>query len=168
MTEADIREFLRRDYGRLVDALAMVADSRAAAEDAVQEALARAWERSERGVEIGSLAGWVRVAALNLLRSRLRRLATELRARTRLASAAATAADLDEPFGDDVAASVRALPQRQREVVVLHYVLDLSVADVAGGLGLSEGTVKTCLHRARAALAASFGLADSEEVTARG
>ncbi|HKZ76153.1 MAG TPA: hypothetical protein VJ259_05765, partial [Actinomycetota bacterium] len=53
--EIAIREFLYGDYPRLVAGVALVAGSRPAAEDAVQEALARAWERSERGEEIESL-----------------------------------------------------------------------------------------------------------------
>ena len=56
-------------------------------------------------------------------------------------------------FWDEVAR----LPRRQAETVVLHYVDDRSVADIALVLGTSEGTVKTHLHRAREALAARLG-----------
>jgi DNA-directed RNA polymerase specialized sigma24 family protein len=66
--------FLDCDYRRLVAGLALVAGSLAAAEDAVQEALARAWERGLRGEQIISLSGFVAVVATNLLRSRFRRL----------------------------------------------------------------------------------------------
>ena len=57
LDEADVREFLAADYPRMVAAVALVAGSRAAAEDAVAEALARAWERSERGETIDVAAG---------------------------------------------------------------------------------------------------------------
>ena len=73
LSEADIREFLDTAYPRLVTAVALVSGSRAAAEDAVQEALARAWERSERGEAIESLPAWVTRVAMNLSKSRLRR-----------------------------------------------------------------------------------------------
>lgn len=65
-----------------------------------------------------------------------------------------------------VIAALAALPRRQREVAVLHYYLDLSVADVARSLQVSEGTVKTCLHRARASLRVRLTeeRADGEEV----
>jgi RNA polymerase sigma-70 factor, ECF subfamily len=43
-----------------------------------------------------------------------------------------------------------------RQVVVLHYVCDLSVAQVAGTLGIAEGTVKSRLSRAREALSATL------------
>jgi RNA polymerase sigma factor (sigma-70 family) len=45
------------------------------------------------------------------------------------------------------------LSRRQREVTVLHYLLDLPVAQVAIELRVGEGTVKSMLSRARAALA---------------
>jgi RNA polymerase sigma-70 factor (ECF subfamily) len=53
-------------------------------------------------------------------------------------------------------ALVRALPDQQRRAVVLHYVGDLSVADVADVMECSEGTVKTHLSRARTHLAQRY------------
>lgn len=54
---------------------------------------------------------------------------------------------------DRVLAAVRQLPARQRECVVLRYFADLNDGEVAESLGISRGSVKTHLHRARAALA---------------
>ena len=54
----------------------------------MQEALLRAWERSEKGDEIDSLDGWVTTVALNLARSGLRRMRSERRARARLDTSA--------------------------------------------------------------------------------
>jgi DNA-directed RNA polymerase specialized sigma24 family protein len=68
--EMAIQEFLHTEYPRLVAAIALVCQSRPAAEDAVQEALVRAWERGE----VGSLPAWVSAVAMNLARSSLRRL----------------------------------------------------------------------------------------------
>ncbi|HET7928766.1 MAG TPA: sigma factor, partial [Actinomycetota bacterium] len=82
--ELAIREFLHASYPRLVAAVALTSGSRPAAEDAVQEALLRAWERSEKGEEIDSLEGWVTAVALNLARSGLRRIRAERRARARM------------------------------------------------------------------------------------
>jgi RNA polymerase sigma-70 factor (ECF subfamily) len=58
-----------------------------------------------------------------------------------------------DPVSDEWWAAVRALPDRQRAVVVLHYVEDRSVLDVAEVLGIAEGTVKATLSRARRTLA---------------
>ena len=53
-------------------------------------------------------------------------------------------------------------------MTVLHYYLDLGVAEMAATLGVHEGTVKTSLHRARRALAATLGERDEEEAISRG
>ncbi|TMK96344.1 MAG: SigE family RNA polymerase sigma factor, partial [Actinobacteria bacterium] len=66
MDEQTIRGFLATDYPRLVAAVSLACGSRAAAEDAVQEALARAWERGEH---IEALRAWVMKVAINLVRS---------------------------------------------------------------------------------------------------
>ena len=53
----------------------------------------------------------------------------------------------------DVHAAVLALPRRQREVVVLHYLLDEDTPTIASICGISEGAVRNALFHARAALA---------------
>lgn len=53
-----------------------------------------------------------------------------------------------------VRAAIEGLARRQRDAVVLYYLLDLDVATAARLLTVSEGTVKTALSRARAHLAA--------------
>ena len=58
--------------------------------------------------------------------------------------------------GPDHVAIVTALAQvdrDQREAVVLHYLADLGVAEIAAELGIPEGTVKSRLSRARVRLA---------------
>jgi RNA polymerase sigma-70 factor, ECF subfamily len=142
----------------LVGALSLVCGSRAAAEDAVQEALARAWEQEERGRRIESLEAWVTRVAMNLARSRWRRLRIERRQAQR-------PMNVPEPTGDaiDLRRGLAQLSPRQREVTVLRYYLDLDVTEIASLLGVSEGTVKTQLHRARASLARALGGQELEE-----
>lgn len=169
--EVAIREFLHTAYPRLVAAVALTSGSRPAAEDAVQEALLRAWERSEKGEEIDSLEGWVTTVALNLVRSGLRRMRSERRARARLHTPALG----EPPTADriDVDRALAALPRRQREVAVLRYYLQLSTADAANVMRVSEGTVKSNLARARATLSERLGVIDDrageeEEANDRG
>ena len=57
----------------------------------------------------------------------------------------------------DVHRALATLPERQREVTVLFYFLDLPVGEIARELEVTEGTVKTSLHRARVSLAAVLG-----------
>jgi RNA polymerase sigma-70 factor (ECF subfamily) len=90
LDEATIRDFIERDYPRLVAAVTLGCGSWAVAEDAVQEALSRAWERSERGERIDSLVAWVTRVALNLSRSWLRRVRAERQARERMRAAFAS------------------------------------------------------------------------------
>ena len=158
LDEGTIREFLRTRYPRLVGALSIVCGSRAAAEDAVQEALARAWEQEERGRRIESVEAWVTRAAMNLARSRWRGMRVERRAER-------AGTPPREPSGDavDVRRALQGLSTRQREVTVLRYYLQYDVAEIASTLGIGEGTVKTQLHRARAALARELGEHDLEE-----
>jgi DNA-directed RNA polymerase specialized sigma24 family protein len=59
----------------------------------------------------------------------------------------------DDPVVDGWWMAVWALPDRQRAVVVLHYIEDRSVLDVARVLGIAEGTVKATLAKARHSLA---------------
>ena len=164
LDEDTIREFLAADYPRLIAAIALVSGSRSAAEDAVQEALARAWERSERGERIESLRAWVLTVAMNLVRSAFRRMMAERRARERLgpvASHSAWTGGAGAPGATeervDILRALSALPRRQREATVLRYYLDMDVSEIAAVLRIHEGTAKTTLFRARHALAEALG-----------
>lgn len=171
LDEQTIRGFLATDYPRLVAAVSLACASRAAAEDAVQEALARAWERSERGEHIQSLRAWVMKVAINLVRSAFRRMLAERRARERMGArpvdhGARIPSVESAEEARDIGLALAALPRRQREATVLRYYLDLSVLEIAQALGVEEGTVKTTLFRARKTLAAtlgSYGAGASEE-----
>jgi RNA polymerase sigma-70 factor, ECF subfamily len=150
------------DYARLVAAIALVTGSRPAAEDAVQEALVRAWERTMKGEAIDSLGAWVATVALNVSRSGVRRKMAERRARHRLGAPPKTVPDGRHADTVDIERAVAALPRRQREVVVLRYLLNLNTAETATTLRINEGTVKSELSRARAALAQRLGTVSME------
>jgi RNA polymerase sigma-70 factor (ECF subfamily) len=152
-----------------VNGLVYVCGSRAQAEDAVQEAMARAWERTERGQHIESPRAWVAAVAANLLRDGWRRVMAERRARRRLGWRGDAPPGVGEPGlaaaerRTDVGKAMRSLPARQREVAVLRYWLDLDIAEIASALGIPEGTAKSDLHRARRSLAAALDVNDEEE-----
>ncbi|MGV8969318.1 MAG: RNA polymerase sigma factor [Microbacteriaceae bacterium] len=57
------------------------------------------------------------------------------------------------PLNVDIMAVVENLPIRQRQVCVLSYLMDQPDHSIAEGLGVTEGAVKTQLHRARYSLA---------------
>src|SRR5437773_1307159 len=124
--ETTIRAFLTGPFPGIVAAVTLVEGSRAAAEDAVAEALARAWERAEDGEQIDSLPAWVTRVALNLSKSRLRRMRAEARARDRADTR--RVADAPQDARLDVEMALTKLPRRQRQATVLRYYLGYDVA----------------------------------------
>jgi RNA polymerase sigma-70 factor (ECF subfamily) len=150
-----IREFVDGEYARVVATVTLVCGSIATAEDSVQEALARAWQRLEHGDAIDRLPAWVTTVALNLARSQMRRWRSERRARDRLGPLRDDLSNAPAASGvaHAVREALRTLPRRQREVTVLRYYLGLDVREISEHLGVAEGTVKAMLFRARQSLA---------------
>lgn len=120
------------------------------AQDIAQESFARAWQRWDTVRNCDSPEAWVRRVATNLAISRFRR--------DRTARAAAPLLIIQDVPGispDTVAliAALRRLPERQRVVLVLRYLADLPVAQIAAELRVPEGSVKAWLSRGRNGLA---------------
>jgi RNA polymerase sigma-70 factor (ECF subfamily) len=152
MDDERIARFVDGDYRRVVAVVALVCGDRSRAEDAVQEALARAWARR---ADIDALTPWVTRVALNEAKTRFRRAGAERRAYDRLVAQSGAdrgAVGPEAVFDQRLLEALGGLSSLQRTVVVLHHLLDQSVDDVARTLGVHPGTVKTSLHRARAAL----------------
>lgn len=155
---AELEDFLRVRAPRLVGALTLITGNRAAAEDALQDALVKAWHRRDQDFE--RLTAWITVVATNEARSGRRRTHAEQRALDKFGGrAVAHVPPASEP-DDTLHVALRALPERERQVAVLHYVLDQSVAQVAAALGVADGTVKTLLFRAREHLSEQLRLQD--------
>jgi RNA polymerase sigma-70 factor (ECF subfamily) len=151
-------QFCNDEHARIVGAVAVIIGDVDVAEDAVSEALARAWNRVRRGIPIESIAGWVRVVAINIARDHYRRRAVEKRRMPELVATTGVDSEYDGwGVSLDVRKAVAQLPTRQREVSLLYYFFDLTVAETAAELGISVATVKTCLERARTAFKASLG-----------
>ena len=147
-----VREVYETSYRRLVAQAYAVAGDRVEAEDAVQEAFARAVAAGDRFRRLDNPEAWLRTVALNVLRRRWRR-ASLFRA---LTPRLATPADVPGISEDHVAVveGLRSLPFQQRETLALFYLGDLSVQEIAATLGVADGTVKSRLTRGRTALAA--------------
>lgn len=143
--------FYRREMPSLV-AFAGVLSGSSAADDIAQEAMLAAYRRWDDVSHLDVPAAWVRRVCANRAVSNLRRRAVEARALVRLGARR----EPGEPLGDEHEAfwsEVRRLSRRQAQVVALHYIYDLGVAEIAATLGCAEGTVKMHLSRGRAALA---------------
>jgi RNA polymerase sigma-70 factor (ECF subfamily) len=142
----------------LVRQLAAYTGDLTEAQDCVQEAFARAWQRWSTVGAYDVPQAWVRRVAWRLAVSRWRRLQAG-RAAARQHGATPDVPGL-EPDHVALVAALRTLPEAQRRALVLHHVGDLSIAEVAAETGAPEGTVKARLSRGRAALAAQ--LAETE------
>ena len=151
MSPEEFDEFYADSWSRLVGQLYAMTGNLAEAQDVVQEAYVRAWHRREELSTSGAPEAWVRTVAWRLAVSRWRRTRSYLSALFRHG----TPPDQPEPGPEHAAlvAALRKIPEEQRRVVVLHYLCDLPVAEVAAQTGAPVGTVKVRLARARATLA---------------
>ena len=130
---------------------------RAAAEDAVQDAFFGLYRHWDRLADPGRALGYVRTAVLNGCRSALRRQATGRKlALHQTPEASAEAAVLSREEREEVMRAVRALPDRQREALVLRFYLDLPEREIARIMGLRPGSVRSATHRALKALGQSL------------
>jgi RNA polymerase sigma-70 factor, ECF subfamily len=149
MAERDFGEFYVSNYGRLVVQVFAVTGNLADAEDAVQEAFARASVRWGRVGGYDSPEGWVRRVALNLAFTGLRRARRLLEVPSRTPAPPPVPPLPADSLG--LVEALKALPLPFRQVLVLHYLADLPVERVAGELDIAVGTAKSRLARARAA-----------------
>jgi len=158
---ADFDAFYAAAVRRVVLYLYAACGDRAEAQDVAQEAFARAWQHWGRVSAYEEPEAWVRRVAWRLMLNRWRGLRRWLGARARLGSPEEATAG---PSPDRVAVveALQQLPQPQRQVIALHYLLDMPVHDIAASIGAPEGTVKARLSRARTALARLLDEHDQE------
>jgi RNA polymerase sigma-70 factor (ECF subfamily) len=148
-------EFYRATAPRVVQyAYAMCGDL-GVAQDLAQEAYIRAWQRWRRVGRYEHTEAWLRLVVTRLCTDRWRRIGVRRRARALLDQPEPVPPPLED--GVVLTAALRRLPTHQRRVLVLHYLMDLPVADVAAETGVSVGTVKSQLARGRAGLALILG-----------
>jgi len=149
-----LQEVFTASYRRLVVQLYGVVGNAGEAEDLVQEAFVRASATGSKFLRVDNPEAWLRRTAINLHRSRWRKLNNFTRIRSQLESR------IDLPGLDQhliVVDALRRLSPVQREVLALHYLADLPVQEIATTLDVPEGTVKSRLMRGREALAALLG-----------
>jgi RNA polymerase sigma-70 factor, ECF subfamily len=147
----DFDAFYARCRDRLVGQLAALTGDAAEAHDHVQEAFIRAWLRWRRVGTLDDPEGWVRRVAYHLAISRWRR-----------ARRLVFGGRPDEPAPelDDeqraVLDALAGLPRNEREAIVMHHLVGMSVDEVAAALKAPSGTVKSWLSRGRAKLGATL------------
>lgn len=150
-------ELYRREYGAVFKAAYFASGDAAVAEDAAQEAFVRAFERWSRLQGSEWVTGWLVTTALNLTKRRGRMSRHSLLPAIPRDDMASVDARIDAQQ------ALRSLPARQQEAVVLHYLIDLPVSEVAQIMGCAEGTVKAHLSKAREAMARRVDRTGREE-----
>jgi RNA polymerase sigma-70 factor, ECF subfamily len=141
--------FYQGNQARLVSQLTAYCGNQADAQDIVQEAFCKAYLRWNKIAGYDDPVAWVRTVAWNMATSRWRRgrvalkhLLTQREEHT------------PQPSPDRVALTraLATLPSAQRRAVVLYYLGDVTIGEIANQEGVAEGTVRSWLHRARTAL----------------
>ncbi len=158
--------FYRGTAQRLVRYAYGLTGDAAEAQDLTQEAYARAWQRWGRVRTYDQPEAWLRVVVTRLATDRWRRLIV----RGAFARMQSPPEPVPPPSENTVliVGALRTLPLVQRRALVLHYLLDRSVADIAGELDTNVNTVKSWLSRGRAGLAAALGSTTETVYTRRG
>jgi RNA polymerase sigma-70 factor, ECF subfamily len=148
---------VRAYQARLFGIVLTVVRSPSAAEDVTQDAFVRAFRNLHRYDDTRSMYPWLAAIAIRLAHNWSRQHGrTARREGTPMDAAPAPAtppAALTDLIADERSrqlwATVASLPARERTAVIFHYRDGLSVRDIAAALGVTDGTIKTMLFRAR-------------------
>lgn len=154
-SDMPFEEFVAASSSRLFTlALLVCGHHRAEAEDLLQGVLERAYRRWGRICRDGDPERYVRRMLVNASVDRWRRLRRRPEVPVKALDAGQVVADPSAVVADrdQLLRALAALPVRQRAVIVLRYLEDLSEAQTSAVLGCSEGTVKSQASRALAKL----------------
>jgi RNA polymerase sigma-70 factor (ECF subfamily) len=139
---------------------ATLSGSASAADDLVQETLAKAWKHRGSFAHGTNLRAWLFTILRNTFRSQRRKLGREIgddgRFAERLSAPARQHGHLDMVA---MRAALRRLPRDQRKAVILVGVVGCSYEEAAAICATAEGTVKSRVNRARRRLASMLDIA---------
>lgn len=147
--DVEIERLHAQHYESLVRLAGLMLGSREVAEEVVQDAFASAYERWGRVREPERRVSYLRSAALNGARKRLRRRSLARRLSPLAGNHSVTPEDsaLLSDRQHRVLAELGRLPARQQQCLILRFYEDLNGAEIAEWLGISRGSVKTHTHR---------------------
>lgn len=157
-----VEALFRAHYRRLCQLGILLTADPHQGEDLAQEAFARYSRTGNQLPERAAIAYLSRTVA-NLSHGHFRRLGV---ARRRMRADRSEAPDVTDELAvgrlthQSLVSGLQSLPRRQRECLVLRYLLELPEAEVSSTLGISQNSVKTHLRRGKAALASMLGEID--------
>ena len=165
--EAATRLLVNAKLPRLLALARRMLGDAAEAEDVAQETFLRAWRQAPRWRPgAARFDTWLHMVTLNLCRDRLRRrreaTLPELPEQTDPALPADAAMD-EAAQGRVVEAAISALPERQREAILLVHYQDLSNIAAADAMDISVEALESLLARGRRSLRATFAARDNRD-----
>ena len=149
---AAFESLYRMHSGRLYALCRRLTGDPARSEDLVHEVFIRAWERRDDERLWERVEGWLCRAAINVALTDVRTRTRRNRRETPSGERGGWSANSTEPgpaVGMDLERAIAALPEGARRVFVLHDVEGFRHREIAGLVGISPGTSKAQLHRAR-------------------
>jgi RNA polymerase sigma-70 factor (ECF subfamily) len=151
-------DFFLAEHDRLYRALCLVTGSRDEAEEVLQDAFLRLWERWDRIGDVDDPRAYLYRTAMNAFRKRRRRAALALR------HVAHTAPEADVFAAADarqlVARALAGLSRRQRAALVMTELLGFSSEEAGRVLGIKPVTVRVLASQGRAAMKEIVGASD--------
>jgi RNA polymerase sigma-70 factor (sigma-E family) len=153
-------DFYRELWWPMVRLATGLVDEVGAAEDVVQDAFTAVYRKWDTIREPRAAVGYLRTAVVNSSRSALRRRIVARKHLSAVADDHVEAADADslrESDADVVRRTLRRLPDRQREVLTLRFLADLSDAEISAATGLTESGVRSASSRGLTALRELLG-----------
>jgi RNA polymerase sigma-70 factor, ECF subfamily len=145
----DFESFFEAERGRLFRLLVLVTGSAHEADDVVQEAFVKLWERWSRISQLENPAGYLHRTAINLFRSRYRHAAYVAKRRLTFTGEGPDPLIAIEAK-DDALRVLRAMTRRQRAAIVLTELLGYTVAEAAVALSIRPSTVRVLISQGRA------------------
>jgi RNA polymerase sigma-70 factor (sigma-E family) len=159
---SSFEELYQRMWWPMLRVATALVDDRSAGEDVVQDAFAALYRHWDAIRTPAAAAGYLRTSVVNGARSALRRRGTARKHQVDLREETDEAADAQLLLADDhrdVHRALSALPDRQREVLTLRYLAELTDPEIAAATGLSLGGVRSASSRGLAAVRAALGSA---------
>jgi RNA polymerase sigma-70 factor (sigma-E family) len=165
-SDQEFTDFVQASWPTLYRTAYLLVGDRGLAEDLVQTTLAKTYVSWGRVRDRGATGVYARTVLVNTAMSWFRRRSwnSEI-ATSELPDAPVVVPDSDRPM---VVAALRALPPRQRAVIVLRFYEDLTVEQTAAELGINAGTVKSQTSHAMTKLRSLLGDAVIPEGANRG
>ncbi len=142
---------------RLLTYAALLTPRDADAEDLLQDALVKCFSRHRSIETVDEGEGYTRRAMQTIVIDRARARGSRKRAMDKAFARQPAAPDVEA--GLDLRRALRELSPRERVCIVMKYFDDMTIAQIAGHLGLADGTVKRYLSDATKELAVHFGSA---------